>query len=61
MFDTGLCIADNNGGGYDRFRGRVMFPVLNLAGKIIAFGGRTLKHDKAKYVNSPESLIYKTK
>ena len=33
MFDTGLCIADNNGGGYDRFRGRVMFPVLNLAGK----------------------------
>ena len=59
MFDTGLCIADNNGGGYDRFRGRVMFPVLNLAGKIIAFGGRTLKHDKAKYVNSPESLIYK--
>ncbi len=59
MFDTGLCISDNNGGGYDRFRGRVMFPVLNLAGKIIAFGGRTLKHDKAKYVNSPESLIYK--
>lgn len=59
LFETGLCIADNNGGGYDRFRGRVIFPVLNLAGKIIAFGGRTLKHDKAKYVNSPESLIYK--
>lgn len=60
LFETGLCIADNNGtGGYDRFRGRVMFPVQNLAGKIIAFGGRTLKHDKAKYVNSPESLIYK--
>lgn len=59
LFETGICIADNNGGGYDRFRGRVMFPVLNLAGKIIAFGGRTLKHDKAKYVNSPESLIYK--
>lgn len=59
LFETGLCIADNNGSGYDRFRGRVMFPVLNLAGKIIAFGGRTLKHDKAKYVNSPESLIYK--
>lgn len=59
LFETGLCIADNNGSGYDRFRGRVMFPVQNLAGKIIAFGGRTLKHDKAKYVNSPESLIYK--
>ena len=59
LFETGLCITDNNGSGYDRFRGRVMFPVLNLAGKIIAFGGRTLKHDKAKYVNSPESLIYK--
>lgn len=59
LFETGLCIADDKGSGYDRFRGRVMFPVLNLAGKIIAFGGRTLKHDKAKYVNSPESLIYK--
>lgn len=59
LFDVGLCIDDGRGGGYDRFRGRVMFPVFNIAGKVIAFGGRTLHNDKAKYVNSPESVIYK--
>lgn len=60
LFETGLCMKSQHGnGGYDRFKGRVMFPVLNLAGKIIAFGGRTLKKDPAKYVNSPESIIYK--
>ena len=60
LFDVGLCIADDRGGGRDRFRGRVMFPIMNIAGKVIAFGGRTLKKDKdiAKYVNSPESAIY---
>ena len=60
LFDTGLCISDEHGGGHDRFRGRVMFPIINIAGKVIAFGGRTLKKDKniAKYVNSPESAIY---
>ena len=60
LFDTGLCIADERDGGRDRFRGRVMFPIMNIAGKVIAFGGRTLKKDKniAKYVNSPESAIY---
>ena len=60
LFETGLCIADDRGGGRDRFRGRVMFPIMNIAGKVIAFGGRTLKKDKniAKYVNSPESSIY---
>ena len=44
----------------DRFRGRVMFPIHNLSGRIIAFGGRILKKDEkaAKYVNSPESEIY---
>ncbi|MGE4585767.1 MAG: DNA primase [Mangrovibacterium sp.] len=44
----------------DRFAGRVMFPVHNLAGRVIAFGGRILKADKntAKYLNSPESEIY---
>lgn len=57
---TGLCIQGDHG-IYDRFKGRVMFPVLNIAGKVIAFGGRTLKNDPAKYVNSPESSIYKKK
>lgn len=44
----------------DRFAGRVMFPIHNVAGRVIAFGGRTLKKDKntAKYLNSPESEIY---
>lgn len=44
----------------DRFGGRVIFPVLNVAGRVIAFGGRTLTNDKkvAKYLNSPESEIY---
>ncbi len=61
LFDVGLCIKDDRGGGRDRFRGRVMFPIMNIAGKVIGFGGRTLKKDKivAKYVNSPESIIYK--
>jgi len=60
LFDVGLCIPDDRG-GHDRFRGRVMFPIMNIAGKVIGFGGRTLKKDKniAKYVNSPESIIYK--
>lgn len=60
LFDVGLCIDDRRGEGFDRFHGRVMFPVMNIAGKIIAFGGRTLKKTKdiAKYFNSPESTVY---
>ncbi len=58
LLEVGLCIDDKRDGGFDRFRGRVMFPVYNVAGKVIAFGGRTLKKDPAKYFNSPESLIY---
>ncbi len=57
---TGLAIKrENTGELFDRFRGRIMFPVYSLSGKVVAFGGRTLKkEDKAKYVNSPESEIY---
>lgn len=57
---TGLTIIPERGGYYDRFSGRVMFPVHSLAGRVIAFGGRTLRSDKkvAKYLNSPESEIY---
>ena len=56
---TGLTIKRENW-VRDRFAGRVMFPIHNLAGRVIAFGGRTLKDDKniAKYLNSPESEIY---
>jgi DNA primase len=43
---------------YDRFRGRLMFPVLDAQGRPIAFGGRTLKGEDAKYINSPETAAY---
>jgi len=56
---TGLTITRDDW-QRDRFAGRVMFPIHNLAGRVIAFGGRILKEDKkaAKYINSPESDIY---
>ncbi|MDE5868632.1 MAG: DNA primase, partial [Muribaculaceae bacterium] len=56
---TGLIGQSQEGRIYDKYRGRVIFPILNTAGKVIGFGGRTLKNDKAKYINSPESEIYK--
>ena len=56
---VGLVGTSQQGHPYDRFRGRVIFPVLNPAGKVVAFGGRDLKGGPAKYVNSPESDIYK--
>jgi DNA primase len=57
---TGLVVKNEKGKLYDRFRGRVMFPIHNFTGRVIGFGGRTLKSDKnvPKYVNSPESDIY---
>jgi len=58
---AGLTIVRDEGEKkFDRFKGRVMFPIHNLSGRVIAFGGRTLKSDKnvAKYVNSPETDIY---
>ncbi len=58
LLDTGLCIKTDSGRIYDRFKGRVIYPVFAVSGKVVAFGGRTLKKDVAKYVNSPESLIY---
>lgn len=56
---TGLTIS-TEGRNYDRFRGRVLFPIHNLSGRVIGFGGRVLVKDEksAKYVNSPESEIY---
>ena len=59
LVKTGLTI-DHEKGLFDRFRSRVIFPIHGIAGKVIAFGGRTLKTDKkiAKYLNSPESVIY---
>jgi len=60
LTESGLSVKRDNGTLYDRYRGRVMFPIHNFTGRVIAFGGRTLKTDKnvPKYVNSPESEIY---
>ena len=55
---SGLVVKKDEGGSYDRFRGRLMFPVLDIQGKPIAFGGRTLKNEDAKYINSPETAAY---
>ncbi|MCK4627537.1 MAG: DNA primase [Sedimentisphaerales bacterium] len=54
----GLLIKKDQGGFYDRFRQRLMFPVIDALGRVIAFGGRTLADDPAKYVNSPESPLF---
>ena len=61
LLKTGLVAGgENDGPLYDRFRGRVIFPVHTLSGKVVAFGGRILRKadNLAKYVNSPESEIY---
>ncbi len=61
LIKTGLVAGgENNSPLYDRFRGRVIFPVHTLSGKVVAFGGRILRKadNLAKYVNSPESEIY---
>lgn len=55
----GLTGTSQEGRNYDKFRGRVMFPIRNSSGKPVAFGGRTLKGEAAKYINSPETLLYK--
>ncbi|MDE6279656.1 MAG: DNA primase [Paramuribaculum sp.] len=60
LVSTGLCFANDKGELRDKFHGRVIYPILSLSGKVVAFGGRTLRKEKdiAKYVNSPESIIY---
>ena len=58
LLSTGLSIKGKNNKLFDRFAGRVIFPIESISGKVIGFGGRTLKNDKAKYLNSPESELY---
>lgn len=55
---VGLIGSSQQGHNYDKFRGRVIFPIINTAGKTVAFGGRDLKGSPAKYINSPESEVY---
>lgn len=55
---SGLFSRDQSGRLYDRFRRRIMFPISNESGKVIAFGGRAMGDDMPKYLNSPETPIY---
>jgi DNA primase len=54
----GLIAERTSGGHYDRFRGRVMFPIFDVQGRVIAFGGRVIGEGEPKYLNSPESQLY---
>ena len=60
LTDTGLTIKREYGGYYDRFTGRVIFPIFSISGRVIGFGGRVLHTSDrtAKYLNSPESAVY---
>jgi DNA primase len=56
---SGLVVKKDTGGSYDRFRGRVIFPVLDAQGRAVAFGGRTMSPEgEPKYLNSPETAAY---
>lgn len=57
--ELGLIIKTKTGDYIDRFRNRIMFPILDTSKKIIGFGGRTIVDDSAKYLNSPESVVFK--
>ena len=58
LTDAGLVVPGKKGGVYDRFRGRLMFPLADERGRVLGFGARTLGDDKPKYLNSPETLLY---
>ena len=58
LIDAGLSIRGKNGGVYDRFRNRLMFPIIDIRGNVIGFGGRVMDDSTPKYLNSPETLIF---
>lgn len=58
LADAGLVIDNDQGRRYDRFRGRIMFPIHDRRGRVIAFGGRVLDHGEPKYLNSPETPLF---
>jgi len=57
LIDSGL-VSQGTKGVYDRFRGRIMFPIYNVTDKLIGFGGRAIAGEEAKYLNSPESDLF---
>ncbi len=58
LVEAGLIVEKGDGKHYDRFRGRIMFPIRNVRGKVIGFGGRILGDGTPKYLNSPETAIF---
>ncbi len=58
LTETGLVIAGEEGKRYDRFRDRIMFPIINVRGQVIGFGGRVLDKGEPKYLNSPETPLF---
>ncbi len=58
LIDSGLAVLREQGGLYDKFRNRLMFPIFDVTGRVIAFGGRTLADDPAKYMNSPATALF---
>lgn len=58
MVEAGLCVRNEKNHVYDRYRNRVMFPIIDVRGNVVGFGGRQLSGDGAKYINSSESIVY---
>ena len=58
LLETGLVIVNDEGKRYDRFRDRIMFPIINVRGQVIGFGGRVLDKGEPKYLNSPETPLF---
>ena len=56
--EAGLLVRKERGGFYDRFRDRVLFPIFDLTGRVVGFGGRVLGQGEPKYLNTPETLIF---
>ncbi len=56
--ETGLLVEKERGGSYDRFRDRIVFPIMDVGGRVCGFGGRIVGQGQPKYLNSPESLVY---
>ena len=58
LIDAGLAVTGKNGSIYDRFRNRVMFPIIDVRGDVIGFGGRVMDDSTPKYLNSPETAVF---
>jgi len=59
LYDCGLTVKKDDGGYYDRFRNRIMFPIKNFKGNVVGFGGRIIDEGEPKYLNSPETQLFK--